>query len=342
MREVWPLVPLAADHRWVSRSSPTTAGCSSALSLIATSTMSTCSPTVSGMRWRSSPRWRWRRDPATAGAGGVSAPARDRAAARHRPARRRRRPGPDGGRAFRGARPGGGRPDRLGDGRGRPARSGRARRAGDGGDRLRRVRGQGRQELRRHRVPLRLPQGQARRSGVIDEDPRARRSSTSPSRSASCSRCCRSPTRPRRRCSRRSSPPRRATRSSSARRRGRRAAPTRAIELLQEAGEARRAPARRAAGRPRPDARRLAVPVPPPRHRLHLDDRRPEGGRRRPTRPASRASASAPATRRSTCTAAPTCAMAVVDILISKTFDASVICPAEQTLRRRRRDRRRA
>ena len=34
--------------------------------------------------------------------------------------------------------------------------------------------------------------------------------------------------------------------------------------------------------------------------------------------------------------------MAVVDMLISKTFDASVICPAEQTLRRRRRDLRRA
>ena len=33
--------------------------------------------------------------------------------------------------------------------------------------------------------------------------------------------------------------------------------------------------------------------------------------------------------------------MAVVDLLISKTFDASVICPAEQTLRRRRRDLRR-
>ena len=32
---------------------------------------------------------------------------------------------------------------------------------GDGGDRLRRVRGQGGQELHRHRVPLRLPQGQA-------------------------------------------------------------------------------------------------------------------------------------------------------------------------------------
>ena len=50
-----------------------------------------------------------------------------------------------------------------------------------------------------------------------------------------------------------------------------------------------------------------------------------------PTRRASRASASGPATRPCTCTAAPTCRMAVVDMLISKTFDASVICPAEQT-----------
>ena len=53
---------------------------------------------------------------------------------------------------------------------------------------------------------------------------------------------------------------------------------------------------------------------------------------RRPTRRASRASASGPATRRSTCTRSADIPMAVVDILISKTFDASVICPAEQTL----------
>ena len=38
------------------------------------------------------------------------------------------------------------------------------------------------------------------------------------------------------------------------------------------------AAAARAAGHPRPIARRLAVPVPPPRGRLHLDDRRAEGG----------------------------------------------------------------
>ena len=84
--------------------------------------------------------------------------------------------------------------------------------------------------------------------GVIDEDPSAG-STTSPSRSASCSRCCRSPTRPRRRCSSRSSRPRRATRSSSAPPRARRAARARAIELLQEAGERGGPAARRAAGR---------------------------------------------------------------------------------------------
>ena len=57
--------------------------------------------------------------------------------------------------------------------------------AGDGGDRLRCVRGQGGQELRRHRVPLRLPEGQA--LGRRDRGgPRARPSSTSPSPSASC------------------------------------------------------------------------------------------------------------------------------------------------------------
>ena len=111
-------------------------------------------------------------------------------------------------------------------------------------------------------------------------------------------------------------------------------------------GRAGGAAARSAAGDPRPHARRLPVPVPPPRRRLHLDHRRPQGRRRGERRRASRASASAPATPRSTSTAAPTCRMAVVDMLISKTFDASVICPAEQTCVDRRgdlgRDRRRA
>ena len=69
---------------------------------------------------------------------------------------------------------------------------------------------------------------------------------------------------------------------------------------------ARRAAAGHAAGDPRPDARRLAVPLPPPRRRLHLDDRRPEGGRRR-----QRGRQALPQRRsrqraRSTSTAAPT------------------------------------
>ena len=72
------------------------------------------------------------------------------------------------------------------------------------------LRGQGRQELRRHRVPLRPPAGQALRRRDRG-GPRARALRTSPSRSASCSRCCRSRTRPRPRCSSRSSRPRRAT-----------------------------------------------------------------------------------------------------------------------------------
>ena len=57
----------------------------------------------------------------------------------------------------------------------------------------------------------------------------------------------------------------------------------------------------------------------------------PQARSRRPTRPASRASASAPATRPSTSTAARTSAWPSIDMLISKTFDSSVICPAEQT-----------
>ena len=57
---------------------------------------------------------------------------------------------------------------------------------------------------------------------------------------------------------------------------------------------------------PDPHARRLAVPLPSPRRRLHLDDRRARRPCRRRTRRASRASASARATRRCTCTAPPT------------------------------------
>ena len=54
----------------------------------------------------------------------------------------------------------------------------------------------------------------------------------------------------------------------------------RAVEILQEAGESAGLPRRRSAGDPRPDARRLAVPLPPPRGRPHLDDRWPQGRRR--------------------------------------------------------------
>ena len=103
---------------------------------------------------------------------------------------------------------------------------------GDRGDRLRRPRGQGGQELHRHRVPLRLPQGQEDRRG----DRRGRASgasSTSPSRSAWCSPSRRSPTRRRPCCSRRSSRPRPATPSSSGRRPARHGARERAVEILR-------------------------------------------------------------------------------------------------------------
>ena len=53
----------------------------------------------------------------------------------------------------------------------------------------------------------------------------------------------------------------------------------RAAELLQEAGEAAGLPPQRAPGDSRSDARRLPVPLPSSGRRLHLDDRRPEGGR---------------------------------------------------------------
>ena len=80
----------------------------------------------------------------------------------------------------------------------------------------------------------------------------------------------------------------------------------RAVEILQEAGEAAGLPPGALQVDPRPDARRLPVPLPPPAASTSSG---PPAARRpspRPTRPASRASASGPATRRSTCTAAPT------------------------------------
>ena len=57
----------------------------------------------------------------------------------------------------------------------------------------------------------------------------------------------------------------------------------RAIEIVRTAGEAAGLPPRRAAGRARRHARRLAVPLPPLRRRLHLDHRaarRPSGDQR--------------------------------------------------------------
>ena len=105
----------------------------------------------------------------------------------------------------------------------------------------------------------------------------------------------------------------------------------RAAELLQEAGEA--------AGLP-PDALQV-IPDPSldvsqylfhhPRRRLHLDDRRPEGGcgrqRGRQALPqcrlGQRARVPAPQRRRR--------AWRWSTSSISKTFDSSVICPAEQT-----------
>ena len=61
----------------------------------------------------------------------------------------------------------------------------------------------------------------------------------------------------------------------------------RAVEILHESGELAGLPPGRPAGDPRPHARRLPVPLPPPRRRLHLDHGRPEGrGRRQPGRQA--------------------------------------------------------
>ena len=95
-------------------------------------------------------------------------------------------------------------------------------------------------------------------------------------------------------------------------------------------GRGGRASARRAAGHPRPDARRVAVPLPPPGGRLHLDDRRAQGGggRERGRQAVlSVGAGNAPVYIHGSADVR----MAVVDMLISKTFDSSVICPAEQT-----------
>ncbi len=172
-------------------------------------------------------------------------------------------------------RPGSRRRDRARDGgRGSPPRRG-ARRARDGGDRLRRLRGQGHQELRRHGVPLRPPTRQAHgrrhRGGpraralvrrgadrrgarpVADHEPYLDRALQGDRRGEDAQRRglptvgARGPLR------------RARDRHRPYRRRGGRAA------------------AGRAPGRARRHARRLAVPVPSRRRRLHLDHGGPEG-----------------------------------------------------------------
>ena len=103
----------------------------------------------------------------------------------------------------------------------------------------------------------------------------------------------------------------------------------RCVEILQEAGEGAGLPGR-APGHPRPDPGRLPVPLPPP----GLDFIWTTGG--------PKAVAAANAAGKPCISVGPGNApiyihgsadirMAVVDVLISKTFDSSVICPAEQT-----------
>ena len=228
------------------------------------------------------------------------------------------------------ARPGGRRPDRLGDGRRGARARDRPGRARDGGDRLRRPRGQGGQELHRHGVPLRLPQGQAvgrgdrrgrrardpvrrradrRRPGAAaDHQPDLDRAVQVDRRGQDAQRGHLPPVGARRalRARARSSCCRRPARRPGCRRTRCRSSPTRRSRPRSTSSTT---PASTSSGPPAA--------------------RRPS---RRRTRPASRASAWAPATRRSTCTRSADVPMAVVDVLISKTFDASVICPAEQTL----------
>ena len=96
-------------------------------------------------------------------------------------------------------------------------------------------------------------------------------------------------------------------------------------------GRGRWASAQRAPGDPGPVARGLPVPLPSPRRRLHLDDRRARRRWRPRTPPASRASASDSGNAPVYVHRSADIRMAVVDILVSKTFDSSVICPAEQT-----------
>ena len=142
------------------------------------------------------------------------------------------------------------------------------------------ARGQGRQELHRHRVPLRLPPGQeapwasSTRTRTSDRSREpigvvlALLPITNPTSTALFKSIV-------------------ATKTRNAMIMRPSAAPRVLLgardEILQAAGETRPA-ARRAPGDPRPDARRLPVPLPSRRSRLHLDDRGSEGRRRRQRR----------------------------------------------------------
>ena len=105
----------------------------------------------------------------------------------------------------------------------------------------------------------------------------------------------------------------------------------RSVEILREAAEAAGMPPGALQVIPDADARGHPLPVQAPGGRLHLGHRRPEDRgprqRRRQARPERRPGQRADLRPPD----APTSKGAVVDILISKTFDASVICPAEQT-----------
>ena len=194
---------------------------------------------------------------------------------------------------------------------------------------LRRLRGQGGQELHRHRVPLRLPEGQAlgrrHRGGPRAGDPVRRGADRRGARAHAdhqpdLDRAVQG--------DRRGQDAQRVIFRPSARaarlRRARRRDPPGGRRARRDAA------GRRCRSSPTPRSTSPSTSSTTP---ASTSSGPPAGRRRspRPTRPASRASASAPATRPSTSTAAPTCRMAVVDMLISKTFDASVICPAEQT-----------
>ena len=196
-----------------------------------------------------------------------------RAVGRLRAARWRRR------RRAASPRSGGRRPDREGDDHCGAGERDRSRRAGHGGDAVRRARGQGHQELHRHRVPVRLPQGQEvgrdHRRGPRARDPVRRGTDRRRARAVAdyqsdLNRAVQVDSRGQdaQRVDHATVGSRRSVREPR-----RRAAAT--------GGRSRRAAAQRAPGDPGPVAGRLPVSLPSPRRRLHLDDRRPEGGCRR-------------------------------------------------------------